>query len=93
MLLSGGEETKKLCGQQLPTEYVSKDNVVNIRFISSSHQNQQKPGFIATYTSGSTGQYLFVLFCFVCLKNKDHCIKIVEYFLRTFCRKQNFNFS
>ena len=63
MLLSGGEETKKLCGQQLPTEYVSKDNVVNIRFISSSHQNQQKPGFIATYTSGSSGQYLFVLFC------------------------------
>lgn len=54
-MLSGGEETKKLCGQQLPTEYVSKDNIINIRFISSSHQNQQKPGFIATYTSGSTG--------------------------------------
>eukprot|EP00111_Clytia_hemisphaerica_P001731 TCONS_00004887-protein len=53
VILSGGEESKKFCGQKLPSEYVSKENVINVRFVSTSHQNQLKPGFVATYTSGS----------------------------------------
>ena len=55
VILSGGERSEKFCGQKLPHEYVSKDNVVGVRFVSTSHENQQKPGFVATYTSGLAG--------------------------------------
>jgi len=55
VILSGGEQSEKFCGQKLPREYISKDNVVGVRFVSNSHENQQKPGFVATYTSGLAG--------------------------------------
>lgn len=54
--LSGGEENKRFCGQKIPPDYVSKENVVNLRFVSSNRQTIMKPGFVATYTTGASGK-------------------------------------
>lgn len=55
VFIRGGEESKKYCGKRTLAPYVSKGNKMFIRFYSSSHPGPTKPGFVATYTSG-TGQ-------------------------------------
>lgn len=53
VFLSGGDESKKYCGQKVPPAYVSKKNSIIMRFVSTSHPVNMKAGFVATYTSGS----------------------------------------
>ena len=54
MVLSGGDENKKYCGQKIPPTYESKTQPIVVRFVSTNHAATLKPGFVATYTSGTT---------------------------------------
>jgi len=47
-------KTKKLCGNQIPKAFNISSNEVKISFKSKERIGRPKPGFVATYTSGTT---------------------------------------
>ena len=44
----------KLCGNQIPKPFNVSSNELKIAFKSREHLGKSKPGFVATYTSGTT---------------------------------------
>ena len=44
----------KLCGNQIPKSFNVSSNELKIAFKSRERLGKPKPGFVATYTSGTT---------------------------------------
>ena len=47
-------KTRKLCGNQIPKAFNISSNELKIAFKSKERIGRPKPGFVATYTSGTT---------------------------------------
>lgn len=47
-------KTRKLCGNQIPQSFNISSNELKIAFKSAERLGRPKPGFVATYTSGTT---------------------------------------
>ena len=47
-------KSMKLCGNQIPKPFNVSSNELKIAFKSREHLGKSKPGFVATYTSGTT---------------------------------------
>ena len=48
------EKSKKFCGNQIPNSFNVSSNELKISFKSKERIGRPKPGFVATYTSGTT---------------------------------------
>lgn len=57
-------KAKKLCGNQIPKAFNISSNELKIAFKSAERIGRPKPGFVATYTSGTTPGKR-VLFCMI----------------------------
>ena len=47
-------KSKKFCGNQIPNSFNVSSNELKISFKSKERMGRPKPGFVATYTSGTT---------------------------------------
>ena len=54
-------KTRKLCGNQIPQSFNISSNELKIAFKSAERLGRPKPGFVATYTSGTTPGHLQIL--------------------------------
>lgn len=54
-------KTRKLCGNQIPQSFNISSNELKIAFKSAERLGRPKPGFVATYTSGTTPGDLRIL--------------------------------